>query len=146
MSSPGPNRTDLQGAIRSAWLALAGILVCFVALPSVYIHLHGPTSATQFDPTTNLVEVIRIAGSASAVAFFVIAVRFRAKRHAGTAVSPEWMQRALAYGLVASFVYWLLFLVLMSTGGDGDGIMRGWMIILYPAVTVSYVLLVARRT
>lgn len=146
MSQPGSNSAELQGAIRNAWLAVAAICVMFVAIPSVYIFLHGPTSATQFDSTTNLIEIIRIAGSTSAIAFVIIAIRFHAKRSVSKAVSPAWMQRALAYGLVASLVYWLLFfLVLMSSGSDGP-ILPGGMLLLYPALVVWYVLLVARRT
>lgn len=136
----------LDGAIRNAWLVATALLLIFVGAPSFYLYLHGTTGDVQFDPRVNLIEIIRIAGSASSLAFYIIAVRFSAKRRKNRNVSPVWMQRALFSGLIATLIYWFFFLLLMSAGSDGDGIMRGWMIILYPFLIVWYVLLVARRT
>ena len=80
----------------------------------------------------------------SAIAFFVLALIFRANGKASQRRAPIAMRRSLDHGVVLTFFYWLLFIALTRTGGDGDGIMRGWMVILYPVIVVSYVMLTSR--
>jgi lipopolysaccharide export LptBFGC system permease protein LptF len=82
----------------------------------------------------------------STLAFFILALMFRAGGMATQNRAPSAMRRSLDQGIVLTFFYWLLFIALTSTGSDGDGIMRGWMVILYPFILVAYVLLSSRET
>lgn len=141
MNSTEGGRTERGSVARYVWLVTAAITVLFVIAPFAYTASRPGSSKEHFDPFVNLVELVGIAGCMSAVAFFILALLFRKGGRAAQKRSPSAMRRSLDQGLILTLCYWLLFIALSSTGGDADGIMRGWMVILYPVVTVSYVLL-----
>jgi hypothetical protein len=135
-----------QKVARYAWLVTVAITVLFVIAPFSYTASLSSNSNDQFDPTVNIIELVGIAGCMSALAFSILALTFRAGGKVTQKRTPSAMRRSLDQGIVLTFFYWLLFIALTSTGSDGDGIMRGWMVIFYPFVVVSYVLLSSRET
>ncbi len=144
MNSTEDINTERHKVARYAWLVTAAITALFVIAPFSYTASQQRSSNDHFDPVVNLVELIGIAGGMSAIAFLVLAFMFRPSGKATQKRSPSVVRRSLDRGIMLTFLYWLLFIALTSTGADGDGIMRGWMAILYPVVVVSYVLLTSR--
>jgi hypothetical protein len=136
---------SIESAIRQAWLVTAALFLLFVLAPYTYLYAFTPWADIQYDPNLNIIELLAIGGSASTLSFLVIAFRFSAKREKAETASPAYMRKALFSGLLITGGYWLFFLFLTSNGSDGDGIMRGWMLILFPFAITSYVLHVARQ-
>jgi hypothetical protein len=136
---------SIESAIRQSWLVVAALFLLFVVAPYTYLYAFTPWADIQYDPNINLIELLGIGGSASTLSFLIIAFRFTAKRGKAETASPTHMRKALFSGLVITGGYWLFFILLTSTGGDADGIMRGWMIILFPFAIISYVLHVASQ-
>ncbi|MBQ0958991.1 hypothetical protein KAK06_08465 [Ideonella sp. 4Y11] len=134
-----------RSVARYAWWITAGIAVLCVLVPFFYAFTRPGGAPDQFNAAANLAELVGMAGSLSTLSFLVVAVMFRENGPAARRRLPAAMKQALDEGLILTAGYWLLFIAMSSTGGDGDGILRGWLIILYPPILVAYVMLNSRR-
>lgn len=133
------NKIPIESAVRFAWLVTALLLLFFVLVPYIMSSYLASQGVDQFDSRLNFLALLTIAGSLSSLSFFIIAYRFNRKRTAPSA-SPNKMWTAIIKGLFFVLIYWALFFYLTVTHEDGDGIMRGWMGILFPFILVKMVL------
>ena len=145
MNPSDTNMTERNKVARYAWQVTAAIVVLFVVAPFLYTTTQQGGGNGYFDPLVNTIDLVGIGGCMSAISFFVLAIMFRPSGRSAQKRSPSAMRRSLDQGLILTAFYWMLFVALTHTGGDGDGIMRGWMVILYPVVLISYVLHTSRR-
>lgn len=145
MNSPDRNTTERKAVARYAWQVTAVIVVLFVIAPFTYTFTQQASSSDQFDPTVNMIEMIGIGGCMSAIAFCVLAIKLRASGKSAARRTPSSMRQSLNQGLILTLLYWMFFIALTRTGGDSDGILRGWMVILFPVLLLSYVLLASRQ-
>lgn len=146
MTSTDSIDPERQKAARYAWVVTIAIIVLFVILPFSYTASQPSNNGDHFDPALNVIELVGIAGSTSAFAFFLIALVLRASGKPAQIRSPIAIRRSLDQGIVLTLIYWLFFIGLAITGGDGDGIMRGWLVILYPFIAIPYVLVSSRKS
>lgn len=133
-----------RSVARHAWWITAGIAALCVVAPFLYAFTQPGGAPDQFNAAANLAELVGLAGSLSTLSFLVVAVVFRENGPAARRRQPAAMRKSLDEGLILTAAYWLLFIAMSSTRGDGDGMLRGWLIILYPPILVAYVMLNSR--
>lgn len=128
---------------RLAWLVTVLIFLGSVLAPYFLLSYLASQGIDKLDDRINYLELLIIVGGLSSLSFFIVAYRFNGNKTApGT--TPTRMCSAIISGLVFTLIYWVLYFYLTQSHDDGDGIMRGWMCILYPFILVKMVIRFSR--
>ena len=126
------DKLSIDAVIRYTWRVTILIFMLFILLPvalSLYFKSHG---ADQYDQNINILDMMSIIGGLTSLSFLFISFRFSATKNRMAGLSVSRICIFIKSRLIFTFAYWSLFFYLSLSGKDGDGIMRGWMIILYP--------------